>query len=99
MSVELTIDTDRLYVLVGIDGVNVPKTCARLLPLLDEIVPSMGCTVAEDSLLFHWRQLDGSSDLDETVLGVAGLTALSEPLPVPADLKRQARDASPSRLD
>ncbi|MER6374915.1 putative dsRNA-binding protein [Streptomyces mirabilis] len=99
MSVELTIDTDRLYVLVGIDGVNVPKTCARLLLLLDEIVPSMRCTVTEDSLLFHWRQLDGSSDLDETALAVAGLTALSEPLPVPADLKRQARDASPSRLD
>lgn len=95
MSVELTIDKDRLYVLLGIDGVNVPKTCARLLPLLDEVAPSMRCTATEDSLLLHWRQPDGLRDLDETALAVTGLTTLAAPLAVPADLQRQAPDVSP----
>ncbi|MGP4052613.1 putative dsRNA-binding protein [Streptomyces sp. 2A115] len=93
MSVELTIDEDRLYVLLGIAEVNVPKTCARLLPLLDEVAPSMRCTAAEDSLLLHWRQPEGLRDLDETSLATTGLTALSEPLPVPSDLKRQDQNA------
>lgn len=93
MSVEVTIDEDRLYVLLGIDEVNVPKTCARLLPLLDEVAPSMRCTAAEDSLLLHWRQLDGPRGLDETSLATTGLTALSEHLPVPADLMRQDQNA------
>ncbi|MFC7264795.1 putative dsRNA-binding protein [Streptomyces lutosisoli] len=95
MSVELTIDEDRLYVLLGIDGVKVPKTCARLLPLLDEVAPSMRGTATEDSLLLHWRQPDSFRDLDETTLAVAGLTALAAPLPVPIDLTRHAQDASP----
>lgn len=93
MSVELTIDAGRLYVLLGIDGVNVPKTCGALLPLLDEVAPSMRCTATEDSLLLHWRQPDGLGDLDGTALAVTGLTALATPLAVPADLKRQAQDA------
>lgn len=94
MSVEVTIDEDRPYVLLGIEGVDVPETCARLLPLLDEVAPSMRCTAAEDSLLLHWRQPDGLHDLDEAALAVTGLTALAAPLAVPADLTRQAQEAS-----
>ncbi|MBJ7000141.1 hypothetical protein JG491_08640 [Streptomyces sp. CRPSP2-6A1] len=95
MSVEVTIDDDRPYVLLSIDGVDVPETCARLLPLLDEVAPSMRCTAAEDSLLLHWRQPDALRDLDETALAMTGLTALAAPLDVPVDLTRQAQDSSP----
>ncbi|MEV7481592.1 putative dsRNA-binding protein [Streptomyces halstedii] len=82
MTVERTKDEGRLYVLLGIGGVDVPQICHELLRLLTDVVPSMRCTAVDDLILLHWQQADKDSlHSNSTPLAVAGLSALSRSLP------------------
>ncbi|MFI8451551.1 hypothetical protein [Streptomyces erythrochromogenes] len=88
VAVDLSLDGGRPYLLLGIDGVDLPATSAVLLTLLAEVVPSMQCTAADGELLVHWRPPGAGqgSQQNSNPIGVAGLTALATPLDVPRDL-------------
>lgn len=82
MMVECTEDDGRLYVLLTVDGVDIPDICRGLLKLLVDVVPLMRCTAVDGRLLLHWGHL-GLELLrsDATPLARAGFSALSRALP------------------
>ncbi|MER5470770.1 hypothetical protein [Streptomyces sp. NPDC002685] len=89
VAVDLSLDGGRPYLLMGIDGVDLPATCDALVSLLTEVVPSMRCTAADGGLLVHWRPAGATGQDAEkpgNPLAEAGLTALTQPLEVPRDL-------------